>query len=213
MQLEVRGLVMKFGNTTVLDQVSFALSDGESVAVTGPSGSGKSTLLSIVGLLLQPTAGVVKFDGRQVTPKQRRSRILDGSISWVFQTTNCIGSRSVFDNVALALRASGVRPQAELIESALAAVGLRGFENRMARTLSGGELQRVCIARAAVTRPRLLFADEPTGQLDRSTSEAVLEALHQARSSGASMLIATHDQMVVESCDRSLGIEEITRRL
>lgn len=194
----------------VLRGVDLEVAAGESVALVGPSGSGKTTLLSISGLLQQPSEGTVSLDGRQVSAAGGRggSGLLGEVFAWVFQSVNTLRHRSALDNTALGLLARGLRRgDAEAAAAdALDRVGLAGFEDTPVETLSGGELQRVCIARAVAARPRFLLADEPTGQLDRSTSDRVLDALWQARGSETAIVIATHDPDAAARCDRVLRL-------
>lgn len=186
----------------VLQTIDLEVHRGEVAAVIGPSGSGKSTLLSIVGGLLAPTEGSVQVgDG----PRRRgRPRLAEQrGIGWVFQTTNALGHRSVIDNVALPDRLRGgseaaARDRAaELVDM----LGLAAVATARASSLSGGELQRVCIARALAARPDVIVADEPTGQLDRVTSEQIGVALATAARAGAGVLIATHDHRLAAFAD------------
>lgn len=189
----------------VLTEVDLEIADGVAVALMGPSGSGKSTLLGIVGGLLPPTAGAVQVDGDPIpTRPAERSRLF----SWVFQTVNALGRRSALDNVTLPLLAQGhERPEAETAaRKVMEDVGLGHRMQAQTASLSGGELQRVCIARALVTRPRYLLADEPTGQLDHRTSIQVLDALWAARTGSTTMIIATHDHEVAERCDQIIHL-------
>ena len=178
----------------VLVDVSFVVHPGTLVALTGPSGSGKTTLLSIVGGLLRPSTGVVTLDGEAVEPSARLRRT---SIAWVFQGSNALLRRSVVDNVALRGLAVGMSTGTARDEAAVAleAVGLGHRLHRQAGTLSGGELQRMGIARALVGAPRLICADEPSSNLDQRSTEAVIDALVRA-STTAPTLVATHDPLV-----------------
>lgn len=195
----------------ILNGVDVTVGSGEAIALVGPSGSGKTTLLSIMGLLTRPVDGSVVIDGVEMP---QRGRQLDAARSewfaWVFQTVNALGQRTALDNAALGLLAQGVsreRANRRALD-ALVAVGLAERQADAVDRLSGGELQRVCIARAMATTPRFVLADEPTGQLDRATSKQVLDALWNARSDGTSLVVATHDSMVAERCDRVLRISD-----
>ena len=210
MSLSLRGVGHAYvPGRWVLRGVDVEIGAGESVALVGPSGSGKTTLLSIIGLLQQPSEGTVSLDGRQVSDGGRgRSGLLGEVFAWVFQSVNTLRHRSALDNTALGLLARGLRRRdAESVAAeALDRVGLAGFEHAPVETLSGGELQRVCIARAVAARPRFLLADEPTGQLDRSTSDRVLDALWQARLPETAIIVATHDPDAAARCDRVLRL-------
>ncbi|HHC08740.1 MAG TPA: ABC transporter ATP-binding protein [Actinobacteria bacterium] len=191
----------------VLDGVDLTVESGEAVAVMGPSGSGKTTLLSILGLLTAPTDGEVLVAGEPAGTR-RRGRLRAEWFTWVFQTVNVLGHRSALDNAALGLLARGVpRPVASRrAREALAAVGLASRADAPVVELSGGELQRVCIARATAAAPRVILADEPTGQLDHATSLTVLDALWAARRPETALVVATHDPEVAGRCDRVLGL-------
>lgn len=189
----------------VLDNIDLFIASGEAVALMGPSGSGKTTLLSIMGLLTKPVSGFVSVDGIRLPHRGRRLDVARAELfSWVFQTVNVLGQRTAADNAALGLLARGVaRSQATVqADRALTAVGLADRTQDEVTEFSGGELQRVCIARAMAAVPRFVLADEPTGQLDHATSQLVLDSLWEARHRDTSLVIATHDPMVVERCDR-----------
>ncbi|MEX2323522.1 MAG: ATP-binding cassette domain-containing protein [Acidimicrobiia bacterium] len=191
----------------VLSGVSLKVGAGESVALLGPSGSGKTTLLSILGLLQTPTHGRLVIDGEARSPR-RAGRLRSEMFAWVFQTVNTLRRRTALDNAAVGLLARGVGrgESSRLAAEALAAVGLGEMGAVPVERLSGGELQRVCIARAVAARPRFLLADEPTGQLDRSTSDRVLDALWAARLPETALVIATHDLDAASRCDRVIRL-------
>jgi len=194
----------------VLRNVSMDVSDGESVAVMGPSGSGKSTLLGVMGLLLTPTSGSVAFNGRTVSGSRSRSMHRAIEVGWVFQSSNVIATRSVRDNVALPLFARSVRRREteRVVEEALGVMGLSGYGSRKGKSVSGGELQRVCIARAIVTGPSLIVADEPTGNLDAANSSRVMTLLvSAARTRNLCLVVATHDPIVASHCTRTVWID------
>lgn len=211
MPLEARNVSQRFGDRVVLDDISLAIAAGETVAITGPSGSGKTTLLSILGLLAHPTKGSVLVDGREVARGSReRDRLRSGSIAWIFQTVNVLGHRSALDNVALGLMTRGVgRFDAETAAvRALTAVGLDDKISQPVKELSGGEVQRVCGARAIAGDPAYLLADEPTGQLDRAATDLVMDSLLAARSADTAVVIATHDSQVARRCGRIVVLDE-----
>ncbi|HLF43824.1 MAG TPA: ABC transporter ATP-binding protein [Acidimicrobiia bacterium] len=187
----------------VLDGVDFEVETGSSVALTGPSGSGKSTFLAILGGLTQPTHGEVMVDGQPVVR-------LSSTFGWVFQANNALGRRTALDNVTLPLLARGAERRSVEPEAChlLELVGLGTRIEAVARSLSGGELQRVCIARAMATQPSVVLADEPTGQLDATTSGLVLDALWAALPGSTTLVVATHDQTVASRCDRVVQISD-----
>lgn len=191
--------------------LSFVFPADHSTAVVGPSGSGKTTLLAIAGLLTRPTEGAVVIDGQEVAAGSRRAaQVRPRLFAWVFQTVNVLNGRSVEDNTMLGLLARG-EPEHDARQAAceaLAVVGLVGFEHRTAASLSGGELQRVCIARAIASRPRILLADEPTGQLDRATTQQVTQALITGRPAGTTLIVVTHDPNVARQCDLVVALQD-----
>lgn len=201
MPLVLSGVTHRYGAApAVLAGVDLEVASGTAVAIVGPSGSGKTTLLSIIGGLLTPTEGRVSIDGQSVT------HLLPGTIAWVFQGINLLGHRTVTDNVGVGLGAVSADREAaaKSISDALDAVGLRPFAAVRALHLSGGQAQRVGIARAIVGQPRYLIADEPTGQLDHATSAAIGEILLRKRSPGTVLIVATHDPDLAQFCDRRL---------
>lgn len=198
-----RDLHHKFGQVEVLRSVSLTLHRGEWIALTGPSGSGKTTLLSILGGLLEPTAGTVGI----VDPaRESQTRIRDAA-AWVLQTTTALGSRSVLDNGALGGLSTGLAGSqaATIAKEILITVGLGERLSHRARALSSGELQRLSIARALTSLRPFLFADEPTGHLDRRTSDRVIEYM-TAACRDVGVVIATHDPSVANRCDRILEL-------
>jgi ABC-type lipoprotein export system ATPase subunit len=205
MSLRLSAVSHRFGRgRVILNSIDLRVGVGETLAIVAPSGSGKTTLLTILGGLLVPTNGSVLLDGQ---PLESR-RLPPGTLAWVFQTISLFGHRTASENVAVGGLAVGrdkgtARRDAEDL---LAAVGLAGFGTRRANTLSGGEAQRVGIARALAARPRYLLADEPTGHLDRSTSEVVADALFSSRRDDMSIIVATHDTLIAAQCQRALVI-------
>ncbi len=203
--LRLEGVYHRYGDgPKVLVDVNLDVWAGRPIALMGPSGSGKTTLLQVAGLLTRPSLGTVIVEGDPVPRKgSRRDELRRGRFSWVFQTVNVLGHRTVADNVALPLLARGASRLAtrQPVGEALAAVGLANRANERAVNLSGGELQRVCIARAIAAQPRCILADEPTGQLDRSTSTQVLDALWAVLDSHTALVVATHDPVVAARCD------------
>lgn len=200
-----------YGRAPILNGLSFEVFTGESVALMGPSGSGKSTLLSIVGLLAQPTAGRVHLFGSPAPMDDRsRSTIRRDRMSWVFQRAALLRSRSALDNVAFALVMRGKKRRAaeEQAHDYLVRVGLGRRAEVEARHLSGGEQQRLEIARAMARETELLLCDEPTASLDRRNAEEVAELLVALKPPGTSILFATHDPVVSQRCDRILHLAD-----
>jgi ABC-type lipoprotein export system ATPase subunit len=187
--------------------VSLTIGAGELVAIMGASGSGKSTLLNILGCLDRPSAGRYRLDGEDVSrlSPDARAEIRGAKIGFVFQSFNLLPRTSARENVALPLVYGDVPPaeHGPRAEAALAAVGLPGAGDRLPNQLSGGQQQRVAIARALVNRPRLILADEPTGNLDTATSHDVMRLLHELnRSQGLTLVIVTHEPDIAARADR-----------
>lgn len=193
----------------VLAGVSLRIQTGETVALMGPSGSGKTTLLTILGLLVTPSAGTVVLDDETLPDGGRAlARIRAERFGWVFQTANALPRRTALDNAALGLLVRGETRNAarQQAMAALESVGVAHLADKEARQLSGGELQRVCIARAIAAHPSFILADEPTGQLDHATTLAVTAALLRHRPTGAAVILATHDAEVARQCSRLIRV-------
>jgi putative ABC transport system ATP-binding protein len=210
--LEVRALSKSFGSgRALLDRIDLAVAAGEWVAIVGESGSGKSTLLNIVAGLDRPDAGEVRLDGRAVDYGDDAAITLwrRKHLGFVFQAFHLLPYLSVAENVALPLALGGASAteRAARAEVMLSAVGLAGFGGRKPGSLSGGEMQRVAIARALAHRPRLVLADEPTGNLDESSAGAVLDCLRDAvKGAGAAALMVTHSRIAAAQADRALHL-------
>jgi len=194
---------------TALAQVSLRVDPGEYLAVLGPSGSGKSTLMHLLGLLDRPTSGLLRIDGRQVAGRSdaELASLRNATIGFVFQSFQLLARTSAVDNVALPLVYRGVRARErrERAVAALRAVGLGHRLNHRPAELSGGEQQRIAVARALVGDPRLLLADEPTGNLDSRTGAevmAVVESMNAER--GVAVVLVTHDRDVAARARRRI---------
>jgi putative ABC transport system ATP-binding protein len=197
--------------TLALSSVSLTVDHGEFVVVIGPSGSGKSTLLNIIGLLDVPTRGHVEVDGHDVRSlgDRARSRLRNGTIGFVFQTFHLIPDLSVLDNVEIPLlyrKMSGAERHRACL-SALEQVGLGSRRRHHPGELSGGQQQRVAIARAIVGKPRLLLADEPTGNLDSQMGEEIMAVLTNLnREEGTTVVMVTHDPRLAEGAGRTVRL-------
>jgi len=196
-----------------LDGPSFNVGAGEMVAIMGPSGSGKSTLLHLLGGLDQATSGSIRVDGIELTGLQddALTRVRREKIGFIFQFFNLLPTLSAFDNVALPLRLRR-KPSAEVRAAAgrfLDLVGLSARTEHLPDELSGGECQRVAIARALVMAPRVLLADEPTGNLDSKTGGEILALLRAInRDIGSTLVMVTHDSDAAAACDRILRLQD-----
>ena len=206
--LSIDGLAKRYGDSTVFEGVSLRVEAGEFVALLGESGVGKSTLLNAIAGLDTVDAGRVLLDGDDVTalPERALALLRRAKLGFVFQAFHVLPHLSVADNVALPLLLLG-RPDAARVQSVLAAVGLAGLGERLPQQLSGGQLQRVAIARAVVHRPRLILADEPTGNLDPGTAERVMDVLSsEVRHEGAACVLVTHSTAAAGRADRVLRL-------
>lgn len=184
-----------------LKGVSFDVSAGEMIFLTGHSGAGKSTLLKLIAAITLPTSGSVIVDGQNIGKLRRRAiPQLRRKLGLLFQDQKLLHDRPVFDNVALPLQISGF-PRADIgkrVRAALDKVGLLGKEKMLPITLSGGEQQRLCIARAVVSRPSILLADEPTANLDTEYAEALMSTLKSFNQVGVTVIVSTHDENLIK---------------
>lgn len=192
--------------------VSFEITKGEFVAITGPSGSGKSTLLHLVGLLDRPSQGEIFIDGIAVSKMgdSQLAKLRNEKIGFVFQQFNLLPKTSAIKQVELPLIYAGVRAESrkKRAEEELIAVGLKDRMNNKPSQLSGGQQQRVAIARALVTKPSLLLADEPTGNLDSKSGTAILELFEELHESGITVIMVTHDKDIAARASRQLVIKD-----
>ncbi len=199
-------------NIRALDDVSFSLEKGEFVFITGPSGAGKTTLLNLIFRAERPTSGEIFFEGRPLSSYTRKEiPFLRRQISFVFQDFKLLQQRTVFENVAIPLEVIGLSDSEirRRVFSVLESLGLSGRERQPVKQLSGGEKQRVALARAVINRPRLLLADEPTGNLDSQRTEEVMEIFEELNAQGTTILLATHDEaLFVDRHRRVLVLEE-----
>lgn len=216
MMIEVRNLTKRFAsrnfNIDVLNGINLDVRNGEVLAIEGPSGSGKSTLLGLLAGFDSPTAGSIKIDGEEITGMDEdQLAILRGrKLGFVFQSYNLIPTLTAEENVLLPMELRGDidRPQ-QRARQLLTAVGLETRGSHYPAQLSGGEQQRIALARAFACRPSLLLADEPTGNLDSSTGDLVLEMLLELnRSNGATLVIVTHDPALSRLTNRIIRIRD-----
>ncbi len=198
------------GSLTILDDVSFRVFPGESVAVVGASGAGKSTLLALLAGLDLPTNGRVVLSGHDLgkLDEDGRARVRAESVGFVFQSFHLVPSLNALENVMLPLELAGAADPRGLSRELIAKVGLEDRWSHYPAQLSGGEKQRVAIARAFATEPAVLFADEPTGNLDSRTGEKIVELMFELnRSSSTTLMLVTHDKELAARCDRVLSLD------
>jgi len=206
--LQLRDLSKCYGGVPVFSQVDLQVAAGEFVAILGESGVGKSTLLNCIAGLDSVDSGEVLISGTNVTalPEAQQALFRRAHLGFVFQAFHVLPHLSVAHNVGLPLLLQG-RPDEARVQAVLSSVGLGGFGTRLPETLSGGQLQRVAIARALVHRPQLILADEPTGNLDPTTAERVMDLLSsQVRSEGAACVLVTHSRAAAARADRVLTL-------
>lgn len=215
--LEAQNVTKTFGKGstafTALHDINVQIPKGKSAAIIGKSGSGKSTLMHVLSGLDKATSGRVTFDDQEITAMTRRQADLFRSreMSFIFQAFFVEGKRSCLDNVLLPLEIAGASSSNRVAEAekALHAVGLGDKRNEKAKNLSGGQKQRLAVARAVVNKPKLIFADEPTGNLDSATSESIVELLFEVKNTlGATLVIVTHDKDIAAKCDMSIVLKD-----
>jgi putative ABC transport system ATP-binding protein len=206
--VQVERLEKRFGEVRALDRVSFEVDPGEWIAIMGPSGSGKTTLINILGGLDHPSGGRVVVDGLEISNLGERelTRYRADKIGFVFQQFHLIPYLTALENVMLSQYFHSITDEKEATE-ALARVGLSDRLNHVPAELSGGEQQRVAIARALINQPKLILADEPTGNLDEANEVVVLKLLHELHDSGHTILVVTHSQAIGNLADRRVELE------
>jgi lipoprotein-releasing system ATP-binding protein len=215
--LQMRGVRKSFNTglvneVEVLHGIDLTLTRGEFCAVVGPSGSGKSTLLNIVGLLDRPTEGILSICDEETTQMDDRSltRMRGHNIGFVFQFHNLLGAFSAIENVMMPLLGEAEFPNKQMMERAamlLDSVGLTPWRNQLASQLSGGQQQRVALARALAMNPALLLADEPTGNLDTKSADAVFKLLQKvSHEQGMTVLFVTHNPELASRCDKTIEV-------
>ncbi len=198
------------GPLIILDGINLEINAGQSVAVVGASGSGKTTLLGILAGLDLPTSGTVSLGGREITAldEEQRARVRGELVGFVFQTFQLLGSLTALENVMLPVELHGEHDARAQAEQLLERVGLGRRMGHYPRQLSGGEQQRVAIARAFASRPRVLFADEPTGNLDTATGARIIELLFDLNESfSTTLVLVTHDERLAQRCQRVITLD------
>ena len=196
--------------TTALNNVSFEIGDGEFVAIMGPSGCGKSTLLNILGLLDNPTGGSYELLGQEVSKlkEKDRTKFRKGNIGFVFQSFNLIDELNVYENVELPLRYMKISAseRKEMVTAMLKRMNISHRAQHFPQQLSGGQQQRVAIARAVVSNPKLILADEPTGNLDSKNGKEVMDLLKELNAEGTTIVMVTHSQKDASQAQRTIDL-------
>lgn len=198
------------GTLTILRDIDFSLSRGQTAAIVGASGSGKSTLLSIIAGLDTPTQGTIRLDGQDLfaLSEDQRASLRAEKVGFVFQSFQLMGNLTALENVMLPLELAGRRDARAAATDMLQRVGLGARLGHYPRVLSGGEQQRVALARAFVVKPAALLADEPTGSLDFATGANIMALMFELnREQGTTLVLVTHDRALAQQCERTLTIE------
>ncbi|MCR5203869.1 MAG: ABC transporter ATP-binding protein [Lachnospiraceae bacterium] len=206
--LELKNISKIYGGLKALDNVSLNVRKGEWLAIMGPSGSGKSTMMNIVGCLDKPSTGEVFFDGKDVSKEsgKKLTELHRDKIGLVFQQFHLINYLNAVENVMVAQYYHSMPDEQEALE-ALERVGLKDRAKHLPSQLSGGEQQRVCIARAIINSPQLILADEPTGNLDEANENIVLDIFRRLHKEGTTLVVVTHDPEVGEVAQRIVRLE------
>jgi putative ABC transport system ATP-binding protein len=192
--------------------INMKIRKGEFIAIVGPSGSGKSTLLNLLGALDRPTKGKVIIDGTDISKLKSNelAELRNKKLGFIFQTFNLIPYMSALDNVEVPMIASGIPPKErkERARKLLELVGLKGFEKNRPSELSGGQQQKVAIARALVNNPQIILADEPTGNLDSKSANEIIEILHDLNKRGVTIILVTHNLNLIKYCHRVFWLKD-----
>jgi len=214
--IEVENLKKIYRNDSVetpaLQGVSFRIKQGEFVSIMGPSGSGKSTLMHIMCFLDRPSSGICKFEGKSIDSltDDELARIRNKKMGFVFQSYNLLSRTTVFDNVRLPLIYTGFSKQKEdeMVKQALEAVGILHRASHFPNQLSGGEQQKTAIARAIVNHPSVIFADEPTGNLDSKSGQQVMDIFQKLNNQGHTVILVTHEKYTAEMAKRIISLKD-----
>lgn len=204
--VSVDGLSKSFGHRTLWSGLDLTVKGGQMLAVTGPSGSGKSTLLNCIGLLEAPTSGQIRYDGADIIRfgRRRARRFRRDVLGYLFQSYALIENATVADNLQIAVTTR--RDRRPRYRDVLERVGLAGREKEKIHHLSGGEQQRVALARLLVKEPSLILADEPTGALDSANAAVVIDTLREMSDTGCAVIIATHSDYIQGRCDATFDV-------
>jgi putative ABC transport system ATP-binding protein len=206
--LELRDISKAYGNLKALRDVNLAVKQGEWLAIMGPSGSGKTTMMNIIGCMDKPSTGTVFLDGVNISRESDRNLTATrrDKIGLIFQQFHLVNYLTALENVMVAQYYHSLPDEKEALE-ALDRVGLAGRAKHLPSQLSGGEQQRVCIARALINYPKLILADEPTGNLDEANENIVIDIFKKLHAEGSTIIVVTHDPEVAEDAERTVVLE------
>ena len=206
--LEMKNVYKIYGELKALDNVNIHVDKGEWVAIMGPSGSGKSTMMNIIGCMDKPSKGEVLLNGVDISKESSKSltNIRRDKIGLIFQQFHMVNYLTAVENIMVSQYYHSIPDEKEALE-ALAKVGLRERARHLPSQLSGGEQQRVCVARALINQPELILADEPTGNLDEANEYIVLDLFRQLHDAGTTLIVVTHDPEVAEAAQRTIVLE------
>ena len=207
--LELKNVSKIYGDLHALDNVSIKVDKGEWVAIMGPSGSGKSTMMNIIGCMDKPTEGEVLLDGVDISKESEKNltTIRRDKIGLVFQEFHLVSYLTALENVMLAQYYHSIPDEKEALE-ALDRVGLKDRARHLPSQLSGGEQQRVCVARALINYPEIILADEPTGNLDEANETIIMDLFHKLHNEGTTLIVVTHDPEVADVAQRTLVLRD-----
>lgn len=206
--LEVKNVSKIYGSLHALSDINMIVKEGKWVAIMGPSGSGKSTLMNIIGCMDKPSKGTVILDGQDITQLSlpELTEIRRDKIGLIFQQFHLVPYLTALENVMIAQYYHSIVDEKEAMQ-ALERVGLAARAKHLPRQLSGGEQQRVCIARALINYPKLILADEPTGNLDEANESLVMDLLHQLHAEGSTIIVVTHSPEVANHAEETVTLE------
>lgn len=209
--IEVVNVVKYYDNRAVVNNVSFTINDGSFVSIVGKSGSGKTTLINMIGAMLLPDSGKILIDGKNIIALNDKEVALyrNKSIGFVFQNFHLEPTYSVYENITLPMEISGNRRNLKnRAKEVLDMVGMSDYINKKVTTLSGGEQQRICIARAIIQQPEIILADEPCGNLDTYNSNIIMKLLRRISDNGGTVLLITHNSEAAMQTDRIITLND-----
>lgn len=209
--IEVINVVKYYDNRAVVNNVSFSINDGSFVSIVGKSGSGKTTLINMIGAMLLPDSGKILIDGKDIIALNDKEVALyrNKSIGFVFQNFHLEPTYSVYENITLPMEISGNRRNLKnRAKEVLDMVGMSDYINKKVTTLSGGEQQRICIARAIIQQPKIILADEPCGNLDTYNSNIIMKLLRRISDNGGTVLLITHNSEAAMQTDRIITLND-----